>query len=115
MIGLGGRRMINSTSGNHSPHPAGYPWRVALQQCPLPFHRLLSILLTRQCHVKRCCVLTLPFSPLSGFLQFPLPFRKKLFFPTLQFVFRGDIPDGAKKPNGVVMVHILLHQPLGIL
>jgi hypothetical protein len=22
-------------------HPTGYPWRVALQRCPIPFHRLL--------------------------------------------------------------------------
>src|SRR3972149_12291623 len=33
-------------------HPAGYPWRVALRRCPLPFHRLILIVIKHRFTVK---------------------------------------------------------------
>ena len=34
-------------------HPAGYPWRVALLRCPLPFHRLMFVVVRHRSTVKR--------------------------------------------------------------
>src|SRR3972149_10433284 len=33
-------------------HPAGSPWRVALLRCPLPFHRLMLIVIEHRFTVK---------------------------------------------------------------
>ena len=42
--GLGGEVGPRLSRRHSVAHRTGYPWRVALQQSPLPFHRVMRIL-----------------------------------------------------------------------
>src|SRR3972149_5302011 len=77
-------------------HPAGYPWRVALLRCPLPFHRLIWMVVSH------------PFPPSCGHLATPP--REDVRFPPLELVLRRHIPDGAVQPNFVVMRDVIRHR-----
>jgi hypothetical protein len=41
-LGLGDEEYPSPPIGHSVAHPTGYPWRVALPQSPLPFHRLMK-------------------------------------------------------------------------
>ncbi len=50
--GLGGENEPRLSSRHSVAHPTGYPWRVALQQSPLPFRRVVKRLIHEAAPVK---------------------------------------------------------------
>ena len=55
------------------------------------------------------------FSPFSGFLQFAVSFPEDHFVVSFEFIFRGDIADGAVKADSVIILDELADKTSGIL